>query len=45
MRKPPQKPGENEVSVVRSSAAEYRTFVAASGQWDVAAVYADECIG
>jgi hypothetical protein len=31
-----------EVSVVRSSAAEYLTFVAASGQGGVEAVYADE---
>ncbi len=30
------------VSLVRSSAAEYLTFVAASGQGDVEAVYADE---
>ena len=31
-----------EVSLVRSSAAEYLTFVAASGQGGVEAVYADE---
>lgn len=31
-----------EVSIVRSSAAEYLTFVAASGQQGVEAVYADE---
>jgi hypothetical protein len=31
-----------EVSLVRSSAAEYLTFVAASGQGCVEAVYADE---
>lgn len=31
-----------EVSIVRSSAAEYLTFVAASGQGGVEAVYADE---
>lgn len=30
------------VSIVRSSAAEYLTFVAASGQGGVEAVYADE---
>ena len=30
------------VSLVRSSAAEYLTFVAASGQGGVEAVYADE---
>ena len=33
---------EAEVSLVRSSAAEYLTFVAASGQGGVEAVYADE---
>jgi len=31
-----------EVSLVRASAAEYLTFVAASGQGGVEAVYADE---
>jgi len=34
-----------EVSLVRSSAAEYLTFVAASGQGGVEAVYADEMSG
>ena len=33
---------KQEVSIVRSSAAEYLTFVAASGQGGVEAVYADE---
>lgn len=33
---------KQEVSIVRSSAAEYLTFVAASGQNSVQAVYADE---
>ena len=33
---------KDEVSLVRSSAAEYLTFVAASGQGGVEAVYADE---
>ncbi|MBW7900423.1 MAG: virulence RhuM family protein [Rhodocyclaceae bacterium] len=33
---------KREVSIVRSSAAEYLTFVAASGQNSVQAVYADE---
>lgn len=33
-----------EVSIVRSSAAEYLTFVAASGSGGVEAVYADESI-
>ena len=41
-RKPPQVPKKNEVSIVRSSAAEYLTFVAASGHGGVEAVYADE---
>lgn len=40
--KPPQVAQRNEVSIVRSSAAEYLTFVAASGQGGVEAVYADE---
>ena len=40
--KQPQIPKKNEVSLVRSSAAEYLTFVAASGQGGVEAVYADE---
>ncbi len=35
-----QKSGKNETSVVRSSAAEYLTFVAASGKGGVEAVYA-----
>lgn len=43
-RKPPQSPQKAEVSIVRSSAAEYLTFVAASGQGGVEAVYADESI-
>jgi len=33
---------KHEISIVRSSAAEYLTFVAASGQGGVDAVYADE---
>jgi hypothetical protein len=41
-RKPPQPPKKSEVSIVRSSAAEYLTFVAASGQGGVEAVYAEE---
>ncbi|OGR01364.1 MAG: cell filamentation protein Fic [Deltaproteobacteria bacterium RIFOXYD12_FULL_55_16] len=32
MNKPPQVPKKNEISLVRSSAAEYLTFVAAGGQ-------------
>lgn len=40
--KRPQIPKKNEVSLVRSSAAEYLTFVAASGHGGVEAVYADE---
>jgi hypothetical protein len=38
----PQVPGKNETSIVRSSAAEYLTFVAAGGTGGVEAVYADE---
>lgn len=40
--KQPQVPKKTEVSLVRSSAAEYLTFIAASGQGGVEAVYADE---
>ena len=40
----PRHPKKTEVSLVRSSAAEYLTFVAASGQGGVEAVYADESI-
>jgi len=36
--------GEAENSIVRSSAAEYLTFIAASGEGGVEAVYADESI-
>lgn len=43
-RKPPQSPETAEVSLVRSSAAEYLTFVAASGQGGAEAIYADESI-
>jgi hypothetical protein len=39
-----KKPGKNQTSMVRSSAAEYLTFVAASGTGGVEAVYADESI-
>ena len=39
-----QKPGIPESSIVRSSAAEYLTFIAASGEGGVEAVYADESI-
>lgn len=42
--KPPKLTKKTEVSLVRSSAAEYLTFVAASGQGGVEAVYADESI-
>ena len=42
--KPSKQPHETKVSLVRSSAAEYLTFVAASGQGGVEAVYADESI-
>jgi len=43
-KKPPKVPSKNEVSLVRSSAAEYLTFVAATGGGGVEAVYADESI-
>lgn len=43
-RKSPPPLKKSEVSLVRSSAAEYLTFVAASGQGGVEAVYADESI-
>jgi len=39
-----QKTGKKETSIVRSSAAEYLTFVAATGKGGVEAVYADENI-
>ena len=42
--KPPKLTRKTEVSLVRSSAAEYLTFVAASGQGGVEVVYADESI-
>ncbi|MBN8520259.1 MAG: virulence RhuM family protein [Candidatus Accumulibacter sp.] len=42
MTDPKNSKKKNEVSIVRSSAAEYLTFVAASGQGGVEAVYADE---
>jgi len=35
---------QQEISLIRSSAAEYLTFVAASGQGGVEAVYADESV-
>lgn len=41
---PPHPPKVSDVSLLRSSAAEYLTFVAASGQGGVEAVYADESI-
>ena len=44
MNRRPSPPKKTEVSLVRSSAAEYLTFVAASGQVGVEAVYADESI-
>ena len=43
-KKLPQTSSKGAVSIVRSSAAEYLTFVAASGQGGVEAVYADESI-
>ena len=44
MKKPLQPPKKAEISIVRSSAAEYLTFVAASGKGGVEAIYADESI-
>jgi hypothetical protein len=40
--KPPQPAKKPEVSIVRSSAAEYLTFVVATGRGGVEAIYADE---
>lgn len=40
--KPPQPFKKNEVSIVRSSAAEYLTFIAAAGQGGVEAVFVDQ---
>jgi hypothetical protein len=42
--KNPKVSGKNEKALVHSSAAEYLTFVAASGTGGVEAVYADETI-
>ncbi len=42
--KPPQVPKKNAVSLVRSSAAEYLTFIAAAGQGGVEAVFVDETV-
>jgi len=42
--KGPRKSGKKETSIVCSSAAEYLTFIAASGKGGVEAVYADENI-
>jgi hypothetical protein len=39
-----QQPDKKDISIVRSSAAEYLTFIAASGEGGVEAVYADESI-
>lgn len=44
IRKPPRKQRTNDVSIVRSSAAEYLTFVAAAGQGGVEAVFVDQNI-
>jgi hypothetical protein len=43
-RSPPKSSLRTDTSLVRSSAAEYLTFIAASGQGGVEAVYADESI-
>ena len=39
--KTPETPGKNAASIVRSSAAEYLTFIAAAGQGGVEAVFAE----
>jgi hypothetical protein len=39
-----QKTGEKEVTLIRSSAAEYLTFVASTGEGSIETVYADENI-
>ena len=44
MKKPLQPPKKADISIVRSSAAEYLTFVAASGKGGVEAIYAEESI-
>lgn len=44
MSKNPKNSGKNGLSLLRSSAAEYLTFVAATGTDGVEAVYADESI-
>lgn len=44
-QKSPQPSKSKEVSIVRSSAAEYLSFIAASGQGGVEAIYADETPG
>jgi hypothetical protein len=43
-KKTAKHPAKKEVSIVRSSAAEYLTFIAATGTGGVEAVYADESI-
>ncbi len=40
--KPPQVSKKTDIAIIRSSAAEYLTFIAASGHGGVEAVYADE---
>ena len=42
--KPPQPPSKAQALIARSSAAEYLTFIAATGQGGVEAVYADESV-
>lgn len=41
-KKPPLTPAKNPATIIRSSAAEYLTFIAASGHDGVQAIYADE---
>jgi hypothetical protein len=40
--KPPLTPAKNAATITRSSAAEFLTFIAASGHDGVEAIYADE---
>lgn len=41
-KKPPLTPANNAATITRSSAAEYLTFIAASGHDGVEAIYTDE---
>lgn len=43
-KKTPKSSAKKDVSIVRSSAAEYLTFIAATGEGGVEAIYADESV-